>query len=314
MPGKIKTLICLLLTLCLLSSCAAVPVDSLIGREESTAYPVLPETTPQSLPDQSPEAYSMELTHKSGKSVLIEDPDAARLLLLAGVDQSRRTQDPGCDFAHSVKVMDGQGTELVTFEIAGDGDAYGRDPDGQVFFLPQYCQSVLEAALWPEYLSLWQSDWMWGGDPDVTGALEVRLPYFLNCFTAQQFGYADAYFSTYRLYEVKKGKYSATLYLLAVRKAFRIEGERFNEVYLDAVPVRLTLDQSVSGAWRLSSVKIADFSGGVKKDAVRSLFSYDLTNSAMEDLKDTSAMEEQLDLEVRSFMLLHGLSGLTWEP
>ena len=69
---------------------------------------------------------------------------------------------------------------------------------GQIFFLPQYCQSVLERALWPEYLSLWQEPWQWSGDPDATAALEARLPYLLNTFLAGEYGWEDAYFSTYK--------------------------------------------------------------------------------------------------------------------
>jgi len=303
----------LILALCVLSGCSAIPVDRLLIREDPTAYPVLPEATPASLPPASPEAYRMELTHASGKMLVIEDADAARLLLLAAVDQSQRTQDAGYDFPHKVTVLNGMGDALVTLEIAGGGEAYARDPDGQIFFLPQYCQSVLERALWPEYLSLWQEPWQWSGDPDATAALEARLPYLLNTFLAGEYGWADAYFSTYKVYEVKTSSRQATLYLLALRKAMKIGDGQFQEVASQAVPMRLTLDKLNDGSWRLSSVKAADFSKGVSRDAVRAVFSYDMTKTVMEDLNDLSDMEASLKLQIRSYMLQHRLNDLTWE-
>ncbi len=314
MLKKLEGTVALFLILALLTSCSSIPVDSLIGREEPTSFPVLPDVTAASRPDRSPEAYTMQLEHASGKTVTIEDADAARLLLLAGVDLSQRTEDKGFVFAHKVTVYDGQHQALVTFDIADGGEPYGRDPDGQVFFLPQYCQSILEASLWPEYLSLWSESWQWNGDTDATGALEIRLPYYLNCFLAQTYGYADAYFSTYRLYEAKNGKHQVTLNMIAVRKACRIQENQFSTVFSDSIPLRLTLDQSVSGSWRLSSVRFADFSKGISKEAVRSVFSYELTKTIMDDLSDTRSMEESLNLQIRSYMLLHRLNDLVWEP
>jgi len=302
-------LLCLMLSLGL-TGCFSIDTERLIDRDEPTAVPSLPTVHPLGTPKPDPNGYSLRLTTAGGTVLILQESSLARILLDAAAEERLRLDNPGCAFPHTLEVLDASGAILRSFSLADDGCLNAKDEAGNYFRVPEYLWSEMETELWKHLDSLWVQDWIWSGDTESTAALEVRLPYLLTQILPQRVGCLDGYFCTYKLYEVAVGKDTVRIYLLAVWSAYSIQNDRFHCVYEEGVPVRLTLDRVRNQAWRLSGYKEADFSDGVTTEAVRSVLSYENTKLAMTDLEDLSGFHESLRMQVYSYLLERGLSGL----
>jgi len=300
--------------LCLsLSACSMIPVDQLIDRPLPTTAPTLPTAQPGQDVPYSPIDYTTEVQSERGTELILNDPTLGHLLLEASQNPSLRVDNASCAFTHEVFVYNEAGGKVLEVKLARDGCLHAQNPDGSVFRVPPYVWYTVETALWSELDALWNEPFLWKAEGESRAALEIRLPYLLNSILCAQLGYADGYFSSYEIYEVKVLDHQVQLYLLAVQQGCSVQGEALRTVWEQGMPMRLTFDELEDDHWRLSACKLADFSDGVKKEAVRSVFSYENTALAMEDLSDLSPWLEPMKMQIRSFMLNYGLSHLQWE-
>ena len=305
----------LLVVMLLLSGCGQIDVSRLLDHEAPTR---IPEITASSLARPVPD-FNGPATHLriyEGNSAVgdVMDADMANQLFWAAQDDTYLLADEaGCDFERKVEILDDKNTVLAQVVIASDGCRYATRSDGQVMLVPEYTYYGLECALWNAGTSLVKRTFEYDPEEDSNAVLEIRMQQEVPALVRQRYGYADGYFCRWEIYDVVQEKDTISVYAQLYYGLYTLAQESFTPMRRGNVALRLVYDWVDGDIWQLGAAKFSDDSvkDSQLQSAVRSVFSFELTQRFMQTYDETEIMQQDLKLQAKEYLRQRGLGRIT---
>lgn len=287
------------------------------GPVQATEPPERPQVTASPIKVAPPDAsrfagYSLRLKPAVGPVVILQEPIGAQLVMDAFSSDRLHVQDAICKFGNKLEVLDPSGAAKYKFTLASDGQKLLKSEDGRVFHMPEYIYYLMEESLWSYGGSLMESTLKWQPDKG-TALLELELPRLVDTAMLPAFGYASAYFSTYKIYGVNTSERDvARVYLLLTYAGYDILSTSFTPNFMYTTPVTLIF-KKMNNVWKLTGFKQPPVTKE-KKDLyanIRTIFPYDYMDAVLDDLKDTSGQVNDIARQATEYLNDMGISGLT---
>jgi len=299
----------------LLSGCGQIDVSRLLDHELPTR---IPEVTASSLARPVPD-FNGPATHLrvyKGNSVIgdVMDTDMANQLFWAAQDDTYLlTDQASCSFDHKVEILDDKDTVLAQVMVASDGCRYATRSDGAVMLVPEYTYYGLECALWNAGTSLGSRSFEYDPEIHSEAMLEIRMQQEVPALVRQRYGYADGYFCRWELYDVVQEKDTINVYAQLYYGLYTLSEDSFTPVRRGNVALRLVYDWVEGDTWQLGAAKFSDDSvkDSQLQSAVRSVFSFELTQRFMQAYDDTGIMEQDVMLQAKEYLRQRGLGRVT---
>jgi hypothetical protein len=313
---KLKRMAAAALSALMLATAAGCSGGS--GPASTTAPPERPQVT--AAPDKvaPPEAvdftgYSLKIKPAQGREVILQEPVAAQLIMGAFSSGRLRVADAKGKFNNKIDLVDPDGKSKYSFALTSDGQTLLKYAgDGRVFRMPEYVYYLIENNLWTYGGSLMDTQIKWKAGTDIM-ALELQLPRLIKSAMFPAFGYAMAYFTTYKIYGVNTATRNvAKVYLLITYAGYDIYGENFSPSFLYTTPVTLIFAKTGSDMWKLTELKQPP-KAKTKKDlytSVRTIFPYDYMEDVLADLSDADLQTKDIVSLATEYLNEVGLSGL----
>ena len=260
--------------------------------------------------------YSIRLKPAQGTAVILQEPVAAQLIMDAFSSQRLQVQGAEGKFNNKLELLDPEGRSKYAFSLTSDGQMLLKyeGGDGRTFRMPEYVYYLLEGSLWSYGGSLMDTQIKWRQPDKSTAMLELELPRLLKAAMLPAYGYAMAYFVTYKIYGVNTSvRNTAKVYLLVTYAGYDIKGTSFLPSFLYTTPVALTFTRTGGDYWRLVELKQPPQTKQ-KKDLytnVRKVTPFDYIDAVLEDLKNTDAQSQDIVRLATEYLRDMGIDGLT---
>lgn len=303
------------LMLLLTAGCGSFDVTRLLERESQDRVPeIAAAPTARASAGFTGPASKVRLDLGDGVVCVVEDMGVANELLWSTRDDSYlMAEPPACEYSHPVEILDDKDTVLARVDVADDGSRAAVRADEQVMMIPEYVYYTLEYDLWTCGRSFSGRTVKYEPDTDSDAVLEMSFDRQLPVLLCRRYGYADGYFTQWKLYRVEKTSDTVTAYAMVSYALYALSEETFEPVRKGHVAVKLTYDWLSDGVWQLGAAKISDDSVEERQiqTAVRAVFPFEDTQTYMKDLKDTSTLDAGIISLAREYLRLRGLGRLT---
>jgi len=232
-------------------------------------------------------------------------------------------------FNNKITVYNDSNQKELEIELASDGTLFARlDKDSPVFRFPEYVYYSIEATLWnmgdadvditETCNSLIEplSDWSPSKGPEM---IELRLDHDIKTMLYLMYGYADAVFISYTRYSTLDLDQQYKIYMLLSYGGYEyVENDEdisFYPRYGEVVPVQLVYSWVEGGFWALTDMKFAEQASynKYKEENIRKVLPFLDTQAALEDLKDTSTLEEEVKRQAMEYLSSIGKGYITVE-
>jgi hypothetical protein len=144
--------------------------------------------------------------------------------------------------------------------------------------------------------------------------LELELPRLLKAAMLPAYGYAMAYFVTYKIYGINTSvRNTVKVYLLITYAGYDILGTSFAPNFLYTTPVSLTFKRTGGDYWRFTDLQQPPQTK-LKKDLytnVRKVIPFNYIDAVLEDLKNTDAQAQDIVRLATEYLRDMGIDGLT---
>ena len=258
--------------------------------------------------------YSLRIKPARGPTVILQEPVAAQLIMEAFSTDRLQVKDAEGKFDNKIDLIGSDGKAKYSFTLTSDGQMLLKYAlDGRVFRMPEYVYYLIENSLWTYSGSLMDTDIKWKAGSD-TSELELQLPRLLKAAMLPAYGYALAYFVTYKIYGVDTSvRNTAYVYLLITYAGYDIQGTNFAPNFIYTTPVTLMFAKTGTDLWRLAELKQPPQTKQ-KKDLytnVRTIFPYDYMDDVLTDLADTSFQTKDIVSLATEYLNEMGIEGLS---
>lgn len=288
------------------------------GPAQTTEPPERPQVTaaPEKVapPDAKRyEGYSLRLKPVHGPEVILQEPIGAELVLDAYASDRLQVKDAICKFGNRLDVLDPTGAVKDKFTLASDGQMLIKAANGRVFYAPEYIYYLLEESLWTFRGSLIESPMKWQPSADTT-LLELDLPRLIKTSMLPAFGYANAYFTSYKIYGTNTSERDvAKVYLLLTYAGYDTRGTAFSPNFLYTTPATIIF-KKIDNVWQLTGFRQPP-EPKEKKDRfsytnVRNIFPYEQMEAVMEDIKKDDGQVGDIVRQATEYLNKLGISGL----
>jgi hypothetical protein len=285
----------------------------------TTAPPERPQVTAAPGKVEPPAAsnflgYSIRLEPARGSAVILQEPAAAQLIMGAFSSERLLVKDAVGKFGNKVELIDPGGVPRYAFDLSSDGHMLLRyaGGDGRIFRMPEYIYYLMENVLWSYGGSLMDAPVKWQ-PAKGTSMLELELPRLLKAAMLPAYGYAMAYFATYKIYGVDTSvRNTAKVYLLITYAGYDIAGANFSPNFIVTTPVTLIFKTTGGDYWQLTAL-LQPPKTERKKDLysnVRTIFPYAYMDPVMVDLADASFQVGDIVRLATEYLHSAGISGL----
>jgi hypothetical protein len=285
----------------------------------TTAPPERPEVPATSGKVEPPAAsnfigYSIRLKPARGSAVILQEPVAAELII--GAFSSERLVVKGAEskFGNNLELLDPGGVPRYTFALSSDGQMLLKytGGDGRVFRMPEYIYYLMENTLWSYGGSLMDAPVKWQ-PAKGTSLLELELPRLIKASMLPAYGYAMAYFASYKIYGVNTSvRNTAKVYLLVTYAGYDIAGTNFSPNFIVTTPATLIFKTTGGDYWQLTAFMQPPHTV-LKKDLysnVRTIFPFDSMDAVMADLADPGFQVSDIVRLATEYLHDVGISGL----
>jgi hypothetical protein len=259
--------------------------------------------------------YSIRLEPARGSSIVLMEPVAAELIMGAFSSERLQVTDAEGTFANKLELLDEGGTPRYAFELSSDGQMLLKytGEGGRVFRMPEYIYNLLEENLWSYGGSLMEAPLSWQPSKG-TALLELQLPRLIKAAMLPAYGYAMAYFTTYKIYGVNTSvRNTAKVYLLVTYAGYDIYGTAFSPTFIVTTPATLIFKTAGGNNWQFTSF-LQPPQTKLKKDLftnVRTIFPYEYMDAVLADLADSAFQLRDIVRLATEYLRDAGLSGLT---
>ena len=228
-------------------------------------------------------------------------------------------------FGNRIIVYNDANQVEVELQLASDGTIYARkDKDSPVFRFPEYVYYAIEGMLWKigdsdtditetcNSLIMPLEDWSPSMGSDI---LELRLNHDIQTMLFLMYGYSDAVFVNYKIYSTLELDRQYKLYTLLSYEGYDYVDDTFWPRYGEVIPCQLIYSWVEGGFWALTDMKFADYTSYNKfaEEDIRKILPFLDTQAALEDLKDTTKFEEELERQAKEYLSSIGKGYLTVE-
>jgi len=272
--------------------------------------------------------YYIDINPTFGKKLRISQVEILpQLIMEAYKDKDNIVQyDFKQKFDNQITVYNDSNQKELELELASDGTIYARlDKDSPVLRFPEYVYYALEGALW--YLgdennkdsegnnytetcsSLIEPLTKWS--PSMGQSLiELRLEHDIKTMLYIMYGYSDAVFVNYKIYSTKDLDRQYKVYMLLSYEGYEYkydeeeEKEKFWPRYGEVIPVQLVYSWVEGNLWAITDMKFATYNDYNKltEDKIRKVLPFLDTQSALDDLDDTSLFKEDLERQAMEYL------------
>lgn len=310
--GRRISLVALILFVVMAAGCnpqaTAEPIATPVKRPDVTAAPEKNAAPPV----ERYIGYTVRVKPAHGPELLLAEPIAAQLILDAFTTQRLHVEGATGRFDNRLEVLNPQGEAEHAFSFSSDGEMLMRYGDGRTFHMPEYIFYLLEDNLWSYGGTLMQDASKWKPD-EGTAVLELELPRLIKTALFPAFGYAEAYFASYRIYGVNTSTRNvAKVYVLLTFAGYRLNEGYFSPAFLHTTPATLIFDKE-GAAWRLTALKRPAKAPDKSQlyNTVREIFPYDYMEDVLADLKDPTAQVRDIVRQATEYLNEIGISGVT---
>jgi hypothetical protein len=289
----------------------------------TTAPPERPQVT--AAPDKATappvnryDGYTLRIRPAYGPEILLKEPSAVQLILDCFSSKRLQVTNAVGRFQNKADILSPDGDVRYAFTMASDGQLLMKYSDGRVFQMPEYVYYLIEQSLWTYAGTLMDTQLKWKPDPKnaTQSQLELDLPRLLKTSMLPAFGYALAYFCSYKIYGVNtSARDSAKVYLLMTVAGYDVKGTAFAPLFLYTTPATLIFNKAGTDTWQLTGLKQPPETKE-KRDLyanVRTIFPYDWMEAVLADLNDTSFQVKDIEQQATEYLNEMGINGLTVE-
>lgn len=263
--------------------------------------------------------YALRIKPATGPVITLKEPIAAQLVLDALQSERLEVKEKIGEFRATMDVLGPDGGKQYSFTISSDGRALMRYSDGKIIQMPEYVYYLIEETLWTYGGTLVETPLKWTPANGTTAQLELALPRLIKTAMLPAFGYAEAYFCSYKIYDTNTAtRDKAKVYMLVTCAGYSARGKAFSPVFLYTTPATLIFTKSGADTWKLTALKQPPktVEGGDLYTDIRTIFPYECMEAVMADMKESvGAAEQTKDIVQQAIEYLNtvGLSGLTVE-
>ncbi len=289
----------------------------------TTAPPERPELTAAPGKAAAPSVerfndYALRIKPVSGPVITLKEPIAAQLVLDALQSERLQVKEKIGEFKATMDVLEPDGNKQHSFTIASDGRTLMRYSDGKIIQMPQYVYYLIEETLWTYGGTLVETPLKWT-PANGTTQLELALPRLIKTSMLPAFGYAEAYFCSYKIYDVNTAtRDKAKVYMLITCAGYSVKANTFTPVFLYTTPATLLFSKSGTDTWKLTALKQPPktVEGGDLYTDIRTIFPYECMEAVMADMDESTGAAEQIkDIvqQATEYLNTVGMGGLTVE-
>ena len=229
-------------------------------------------------------------------------------------------------FENKITVYNDANEKELILELASDGTIYAReDKNSPVFRFPEYVYYIIEGALWQigdadvnfteTCNSLIQPLEKWS--PSMGAApIELRAEHDIKTMLYMMYGYTDAIFVNFKIYSTLSLDRQYKVYRLMSYEGYDYvdevyeddEGEHIRKTFWprfgEVIPAQLVYSWVEGNFWTLTEIKFASYNeyGKLTETNIRKILPFLDTQSALQDLSDTSSFEEELERQAIEYL------------
>ncbi len=217
-------------------------------------------------------------------------------------------------FTNKITVYNDSNQVELELEVTSDGTIYAReDKNSPVFRFPEYVYYAIEGSLWKigdadaditetcNSLISPLSDWSPSMGPDL---LELRLDHDIKTMLYMMYGYSDAVFVSCKIYSTLELDRQYKLYTLIAYEGYDYVDDTFWPRYGEVTPCQLIYSWVEGEFWALTEMKFADETSynNFAEEDIRKILPFLDTQKALEDLKDITTFEDELERQALEYL------------
>lgn len=262
--------------------------------------------------------YEVRLKPIKGPTVLVTEPIAPQLLLDAAATTRLQVTNATAKFGNDIEVADPASGSSYHCKAASDGQLLLQDDYGRVFRMPEYIYYLLEQKLWEVGGTMKDAPLTW--DPQSgTQQLETEMPRLLKTAMLPAYGYAMGYFCSYKIYGVNTStKDTVKVYLLLMYAGYDLDatkGTAFLPLFTHTSAAQMVFTRIRGNTWRMTDLRVPSIPKDANQQAiyasVRKVLPFDSMDAYEEDMKDTSALTQDIVRQATEFLREYNLNGMT---
>lgn len=270
------------------------------------------------------QGYYLRIKPARGPEITLKEPVAAQLIMDSLQVERLQVKEKVGTFRARVDILGPDGKVQYAFTVSSDGQTLIRYKDGRVFRMPEYVYYLIEESLWTYDGTLVETPLKWQPEKGNT-QLELVLPRLIKTSLLPAFGYAPAYFCSYKIYAVNtETRDKAKVYMLITYAGYDFEGNTFSPTFQYTTPATLIFTSTGTDTWRLAGFKQPP---ETKEDRnlytdIRTIFPYECMEEVMADIKSkrsdnetevkgVEAQVKDIVQQATEYLNTVGLSGFT---